>query len=94
VVLGRYPEYKQLGEEIGGRIFDIPSEVWDAMSPEERWAANQRFLDRAIARGSEIRLASPAGEAEVGSSYARELQYLESKGYTLGSDGTTMVPPG
>lgn len=47
VVLGHYPEYLQAG----GRTFSVPTDVWDAMSPEEQWAANQKFLDRAIARG-------------------------------------------
>jgi RHS repeat-associated protein len=90
VVLGHYPEYRQAG----GRTFNVPTNVWDAMTPEERWAANQRFLDRAIARGSNFQLATPADEAREGSSYERELQYLQSRGYTVGSGGTTMVPPG
>jgi hypothetical protein len=64
------------------------------MSPEEQWAANQKFLDRAIARGSDIQLATPADAAREGSFYERELQYLQSKGYTVGPGGTTMVPPG
>jgi RHS repeat-associated protein len=66
VVLGKYPEYKQVGEETGSRIFDVPSDAWNAMTTEEQWAANQRFLDRAIARGSEIRLATPAAEGRRG----------------------------
>lgn len=64
------------------------------MSPAEQWAANQKFLDRAIARGDDIRLATPAGQAREGSSYERELQYLTSKGYRPSSDGTRMIPGG
>jgi RHS repeat-associated protein len=94
VVLGHYPEYLQTAEQIGGRTFNVPQTVWDVMSPEEQWAANQRFLDRAIARGSEVQLATPAAAAREGSFYERELQYLQSRGYTVGSGGTTMIPPG
>jgi RHS repeat-associated protein len=94
VVLGHYPEYLQTAEQVGGRTFNVPEEVWNAMSPEEQWAANQRFLDRAIARGSDFELATPAEAAREGSFYERELQYLTSKGYSVGPDGTTMIPPG
>jgi filamentous hemagglutinin len=68
-------------------------EVWEKMAPAEQWAANQKFLDRAIARGDEIILASPVGEAKPGSFFARELEYLRWKGFTLGRDGSRMVPP-
>lgn len=90
VVLGHYPEYLQAG----GRTFSVPTDVWDAMSPEEQWAANQKFLDRAVARGSDVQLATPADAAREGSFHERELQYLQSKGYTVGPGGTSMVPPG
>jgi hypothetical protein len=94
VVLGHYPEYTQMGEKLGARTFSVPKGVWDAMSSEDQWAANQAFLDEAIANGSEIRLATPAAAAREGSFYERELQYLQSQGYTVSSDGTHMVPGG
>jgi RHS repeat-associated protein len=93
-VLGHYPEYLQLGEKIGGRTFNVPTRIWEGMSPAEQWAANQKFLDRAIARGDTIRLATPASQAREGSFYERELQYLTSKGYRLSSDGTRLIPGG
>jgi RHS repeat-associated protein len=92
ISLGHFPGYLQHAAENGNRAFDVPPHIWDAMSPEEQWAANQKFLDRAIERGSTIQLATPLLRQD--SSYARELQYLTSKGYTISPNGTTMLPPG
>ena len=63
------------------------------MSPTEQWAANQKFLDRMIARGDDVILASPVKAAEPGTCFARELEYLRSNGFTLSTDGTRMLPP-
>ncbi len=94
VVLGHYPEYVDLAKATGGRTFQIPTKVWDSMSPTEQWAANQKFLDRAIARGSNIRLATPANAAREGSYFERELQYMQSRGYTVGPNGMSLIAPG
>jgi tetratricopeptide (TPR) repeat protein len=59
IVLGHYPEYVQVGGNLNARIFDIPTPIYNKMSEAERWAANQKFLDRAISRGDEIILATP-----------------------------------
>jgi len=92
IVLGHYPEYVQLGEKLGARTFSMPAGVFDAMSAEEQWAANQAFLDDAIAQGSEIHLATVANAAREGSFYERELQYMQARGYSVSSDGTMLVP--
>lgn len=92
VALGHYPEYVQVAERTGSRAFDIAPETWNSMTPEEQWSANRQFLDEAIERGSKIKLATPPSEARSGSSYAKELAYLEAKGYTVGPDGMTMQP--
>jgi len=64
------------------------------MSPTEQWAANLKFLDRAITRGSNMQLATPANAAREGSFFERELQYMQSKGYTVGPDGMSPIAPG
>jgi hypothetical protein len=51
------------------------------------------FLDKTIARGDKIVLATRAGAARAGSFFARELEYLASKGYRVAEDGWSMVPP-
>lgn len=74
--------------------FDVPESAWARMSPDEQWAANQRFLDRTIARGNEIRLSTRADRARPGSFYERELEYLISKAYMPNRRGTRLNAPG
>jgi RHS repeat-associated protein len=91
VVIGRFPAYLEKGRQLGARTFEIPQRIYSAMTPAERWAANQKFLDRAIARGDDFVLASPLTSAEKGSTFAREVQYLLSKGYQVSLDGSRLV---
>lgn len=90
-VLGHYPGYLEKASELGARRFSVPPEVWAKMTDAERWAANQKFLDRLILRGDEVILSTPAGRAIPGSSFARELEYLQSQGYRLVDNGTRLV---
>jgi hypothetical protein len=93
IVLGHYPEYIEKARELDARIFNIPSHIWSRMSDVERWAANQKFLDRAIARGDDVILATNAAAARAGSWFARELEYLATKGYRVAEDGMKMIAP-
>jgi hypothetical protein len=92
-VLGHFPQYKQLGDSLDARTFNIPESAWNKMSEAERWEANQKFLDRMIARSDEILLATPLDKVRPGSYFARELEYLGSKGYVPSHDGTRLVKP-
>jgi len=91
-VLGHYPAYVNKAAELGARRFNIPPSVWGKMSDAQRWTANQKFLDRMIARGDEVVLATPAAQARAGSFFARELEYLAGKGYAPSANGMRMVP--
>jgi hypothetical protein len=62
------------------------------MSPDEQWLRNSRFLDNAVRRGDEFRLATPIDEVRPGSYYERELQHLAKHGYVPSADGRSMVP--
>jgi RHS repeat-associated protein len=93
-VLGRHPAYLQLGQSIPSRFFNIPTWIWNRMSPAQQWAANTRFLDRLVARGDQVFLATNAADAGAGTFFARELEYLISRGYTLSDDGWRLLPPG
>jgi len=93
-VFGHYPGYAQLADNNGFRRFDIPERAWNRMTDAERWAANQRFLDRTIRRGDNIVLATPVNEVRPGSYFQRELDYLLDAGYTLSADGTRLLRPG
>ena len=92
-VLGSYPKYLEKAAELGAERFNIPTSIWNKMSAVEQWAANQRFLDRLIQRGDQVILSTPAAEARAGSSFARELEYLQSQGYRLNAEGTALLPP-
>jgi RHS repeat-associated protein len=91
-VLGHYPEYVDTAKSLGARYFNIPMRVWERMSPAEQWGANKKFLDRMIAGGDDIVLATPITRVRSGSAYSKELEYLRSRGYTLSADGSRMLP--
>jgi hypothetical protein len=93
-VLGNYPEYVDMAESLGARVFKIPEKIWNEMSPEQRWEANRKFLDRMIERGDEIILATPIERARPNSFFLRELEYLRKMGYVPNSDGSRMVSRG
>ncbi|MGH8583974.1 MAG: RHS repeat-associated core domain-containing protein [Gammaproteobacteria bacterium] len=92
-VLGHHPEYKQLAESLSARRFNIPEAAWNKMSEAERWGANQKFLDRMVSRGDEIILATALDKVRPGSYFARELEYLGSKGFVPSADGTRLIKP-
>jgi hypothetical protein len=57
----------ELGERLKARVFDIPQDVWKAMTPDQRWAMNRDFLDSAIAAGEQIILATAPEKVPMGS---------------------------
>jgi hypothetical protein len=90
-VLGHYPEYFNLAKDLGARRFNIPTAVWEGMDDATKWGANQKFLDRMILRGDNIRLATPLNQVRPGSFFQKELKYLFDKGYKVGSDGLWLI---
>jgi len=83
-----------LADDLGAKRFSIPTEIWNKMSPVQRWVANQKFLDRMIARGDDIILSNSGHAAREGTAFFDEIQYLVSKGYGLSEDGLRLLPPG
>ncbi|MCL6457769.1 MAG: hypothetical protein K6T85_07165 [Gorillibacterium sp.] len=61
------------------------------MTKEEQWAANQKFLDRAIVKDSEFVLATPLDKVHPDSYLQKEIEYLQSQGYKLSPDGTKLI---
>ena len=90
IVIGHHPEYKELAERIDAEYFEVPKEVWDNLG-DQSWAANRKFLDRAIERGDDILLATPIDRVRPGSDLEQELDYLVSKGYRVSDDGIRLV---
>jgi len=92
-VLGHYPAYVNMAEAEGASYFNVPTEQWNAMSPSEQWSMNQKFLDDAIARGDQFKLATPLDQVRPGSFLEKELEYLEGKGYVPNAEGTALTAP-
>ena len=93
-VLGSYPDYIKLSDELGARRFDVPPEIWkNKMTPTQRWDANRKFLDRMISKGDKVILSNPAGSAKRGTTFLREIEYLKKQGYRVSDDGLRMLPP-
>ena len=91
-VLGSYPEYVKLSDDLNARRFEIPLDVWEKMTDAERWAANQKFLDRTINKGDVVTLSNDARKAKAGSYFEKEIEYLKSKGYSVSEDGFRLTP--
>jgi hypothetical protein len=81
-VLGSYPNYVNLAEQLGANYFSIPAEQWAQMTATEQWATNQAFLDAAIARGDSFVFSNDF--APAGSFFEQELAYLQQQGVFLG----------
>ena len=90
-VLGHYPEYARLADELGANKFSVPIDTWEKMTPVEQWRANQEYLDNALLRGDKFRLATPINQVREGSFYQQELNYLYDKGYQVSSDGRWLL---
>lgn len=89
--IGHYPECVKKSEELGTKPFSIPDNIWNKITKEEKWAANQKFLDRAIKKDSDFVLATPLDKVRPGSYLQKEIQYLQSQGYKLSPDGTKLI---
>ncbi len=91
VVLGHYKDYIEKAK-LGDKTFSAPLEFWDKMIKGEQWAANQKFFDRAIAKGSEFILATPLDKIRPGSFFEKEINYLLKHGYKFTTDLTKLIP--
>jgi RHS repeat-associated protein len=91
-VIGHHPAYLQVGEAIGAKVFDVPTEVWDSWSVAERWSANQKFLDRGIREGAEFLLATRRADIRAGSQTAYEVGDLLSNDYKWAADNLSLIP--
>ena len=87
ILLGRYADgYVNLGGIVGADTFSIPQSVWETMTPAQQLAANQEFLDSAIANGSTIMFSSDPALAPASSGLAWEYDYLVQQGFKVVQD--------
>jgi RHS repeat-associated protein len=90
-VLGHYPDYVRVADNLGARRFQVPTKFWDKMSATEQWTANSKFLERMILRGDNIRLATPLTKVRPGSFFEKELNFLFERGFKVSSDGLWII---
>jgi RHS repeat-associated protein len=91
-VIGKMPNYLKVADQMGAKRFYIPRHIWENMTESQRWIANQKFLDRAIARGGDFVLDKPIKDISgVSGQFRNELDYLSQRGYQLSRDGSRMV---
>lgn len=85
--------YERVARRASANYFTVPARQWQRMTNVERWRANKRFLDRAVERGDRIRLSTRLSGVTRPSSYAREIAYLQSRGFRVAKGGRYMVAP-
>jgi hypothetical protein len=88
-VLGKFPNYTWVASQIGGSKFQMAALAWKSSSSTERTVANFKAIDRAVASGKRIILASDPNKAT--GAYKKEIDYLKSKGYRISGDGLEMI---
>jgi hypothetical protein len=81
-----------LGKGLGAAYFEVPTAHWNKMTADQQWAANQKFLDRAINRGDVFQLATPIEIVRPASALAKEIAYILSKNYTLSPGKSFLIP--
>ena len=78
-VLGHYPGYRILSDELRARHFEMTPSGWRQLG-QLQWAENRHFLDQTLRRGDPIVLSTSPRYARRGSSYSMELRYLAFHG--------------
>lgn len=80
-VLGHYPSYRNLSDELRARHFEVTSSGWQVLGQFGlQWVENKHFLDRTLLRGDPIILSTSPRLARRGSSFSMELRYLALQG--------------
>jgi RHS repeat-associated protein len=80
-VLGSYPGYITKANAKGASYFDIGN-AWDSLTPAQRTAANNHFLDVIASRGDRVLVSTPKLQIRSGTALSSEIQYLTGeKGY-------------
>jgi RHS repeat-associated protein len=90
-VIGHYPEYVTLAEKTGAKFLHVPERIWDAMSETQKWLANKKFLDRAIAQKATFLLSTLPDQIRRGSIFEKEVKYLLKSGYRWSVDRTMLI---
>ena len=91
-VLGHWPEYIKLADELNAPRFDI-GELWGKLSPAVRRALNHDFLDAVAERGDDVILSVHRNAVKIPSELEDEIKYLLEKGYSWAKSGKRLLAP-
>ncbi len=78
-VLGSHPTYIEAAQARGASYFDI-GDAWNGLSPAQRTATNNFFLDSRMAAGDQFYLTTPKGLINPSSQLAQEVAYITRPG--------------
>ena len=96
-VLGNYPGYIALSDDLGARRFDIFPAAWQALYVQGgrafQWNANCYFLALMNAANDRFVFSSDPRLARPGSWFFQELRYLRSCGVSLTSAAKNVWVP-
>jgi hypothetical protein len=81
IVIGRYRLYIDEAKRLHADVFNLPPQQWALLTPDQQWALNKEFLDKAIAANDQIWLATPPEKVPLGSALEKELNYLATRGW-------------
>jgi RHS repeat-associated protein len=93
-VIGTFPQYLDLAEQLGAKRFSVPPQVWEQMTDAERIAANTKFLDRGIAAGANFVSTMRIRDVMRTKDHPwlrYEVEYLLNAGYQIADDGYTLT---
>jgi RHS repeat-associated protein len=85
-VIGPRATYRQFAEEIGANYLKVTDKAWT-------WAKNEEFLAGVVKRGDDVIFAGKFNPTllDKTSVLAKEINYLESRGYQWTSDFSRMI---
>jgi hypothetical protein len=94
-VIGKYldnPSYVDVGKHLNKSVLNVSPKLWEKMSPDQKWAATQKFLDSVIAKKGDLLFnKSIKSIASQSGAFRQELDYVSQKGYVLSQDGWSMT---
>lgn len=84
--------YVEIGGIVGAATVNIPTAVWQAMTPQAQDGVMTGFIDTALMQGLQITFANNPALAAVGSGLAFEYNYItQTLGLQIVQEGTSWV---
>ena len=87
-IIGAFPDYLNLSEALGTKVFNLPPKVWKNTSMKEINKANFKFITRGADKNATFILSNPERMPnQYGIGLKNEIKWLENLGYKISNDG-------